>query len=98
MDEAETLCDRIGIVKGGRLLALDSVDNLRAKNGFEFKVTYFPKGNHETAITIYGSNDQTLIAQVNAEGIQQFTVSRTTLEDMYLALTGELEGFDDRSS
>ena len=34
MEEAETLCDRVGIIQRGRLLALDTVQNLRAAHGF----------------------------------------------------------------
>ncbi|MBC8281710.1 MAG: ABC transporter ATP-binding protein [Chloroflexi bacterium] len=98
MEEAEALCDRVGIIKGGQLLALDTVDNLRASNGFEFKITYYPDGMKTKGTTIYGADDQELIAQVNGLGIQQFAVSRTTLEDIYLALTGGLDEFDDWSS
>jgi len=95
MEEAEALCDRVGIIKDGRLLALDTVDNLRASNGFEFKITYYPDGLNTKGITIYGADDQDLVSQANAIGVQQFTVSRTTLEDIYLALTGGLDEFDD---
>lgn len=98
MEEAEALCDRVGIIKGGRLLALDTVNNLRAHHGFEFKVTYFPDGHNTMGTTIYGTDDQELVAQVNALGYQQFAVSRTTLEDIYLALTGRLDEFDDQSN
>ena len=42
MEEAETLCDRVGIISQGRLLALDTVSNLRSSNGFEFKITFHP--------------------------------------------------------
>ena len=34
LEEAEALCDRVGIIQNGRLLALDTVDNLRAAHGF----------------------------------------------------------------
>ena len=97
MEEAEALCDRVGIIKDGRLLALDTVDNLRAANGFEFKVTYFPDDSSKIGTTIYGADDRELVAQVNSMGFQQFSVSQTTLEDIYLALTGGLDEFDDRS-
>ena len=98
MEEAEALCDRVGIIKGGRLLALDTVDNLRTRNGFEFKVTYYPDGIKTKGTTIYGADDQELVAQANAMGVQQFAVSRTSLEDIYLALTGGLDEFDDWSN
>jgi sodium transport system ATP-binding protein len=33
MDEAEKLCDRIGIINDGKILAIGSIDELRAKTG-----------------------------------------------------------------
>ena len=84
--------------KDGRLLALDTVDNLRVNNGFEFKITYHPNGINTKGTTIYGTDDQELVAQMNELGVKQFTVSRTTLEDIYLALTGGLDEFDAWSS
>ena len=98
MEEAEALCDRVGIIKDGRLLALDTVDNLRVNNGFEFKITYYPNGTNTKGTTVYGTDDQELVAQMNALEVKQFTVSRTTLEDIYLALTGGLDEFDAWSS
>ena len=40
MEEAETLADRVAVIHEGRLLALDTVDGLRAAHGLEFKVTF----------------------------------------------------------
>ena len=96
MEEAEALCDRVGIIKDGRLLALNTVEGLRSENGFEFKATYYPNDSN-SGITIYGSDDAELVAQVNSMGFQQFAISRTSLEDIYLALTGGLDSFDDKS-
>ena len=38
MEEAEALSDRVGILQNGRLLALDTAENLRASHGYEFKI------------------------------------------------------------
>ena len=92
MEEAEALCDRVGVIQGGQLLALDTVDNLRAAHGFEYKVTYDSDGGPKT---VYGAKDKALVERVQAKGIHQYAVSRTTLEDVYLALTdgkGSLDG------
>ena len=98
MEEAEALCDRVGIINHGRLLALDTVDNLRAAHGYEFKVTYSANGSAAEVETIYGANDQELVERVRGMGVQQFSVSRTNLEDIFLALTGEKEGLDGEGS
>lgn len=97
MEEAEVLCDRVGIIQDGRLLALDTVDNLKAGQGFEYKISF---DADDRSNTIYGSSDQELVAQVQAKGIRQYAVSRTTLEDVYLGLTRNRrnEGEDEANS
>ena len=89
MEEAEELCDRVGIISNGRLLALDSVAGLKSAHGFEFKITYSANGDDGAAKTIYGRDDHDLVERVRAMGVRQFSVGRTTLEDVYLALTGD---------
>ena len=96
MEEAEALCDRVGIIQGGQVLALDTPANLRAKQGFQFKITYFPNGSVMDAVTLYGADDQELVARVREMGFAQYSVGRTSLEDVYLAITGGKDSFDDR--
>jgi len=96
MEEAEALCDRIGIIRSGRLLALDTVANLLANNGFQFKITYFPNGSTRDGVTLYGASDQELVSRVREMGFPQYSVGRTNLEDVYLAITGETDGLDDQ--
>ena len=95
MEEAEALCDRVGIIKGGRVLALDTVDNLRANHGFQFKITYFPNGSISDGVTLYGADGQELADRVREMGFPQYSVGLTNLEDVYLAIIGDTEGFDD---
>lgn len=89
MEEAEELCDRVGIISNGRLLALDSVAGLKSAHGFDFKITYSDNGDNGTTKTMYGKDDHDLVERVREQGIRQFSVGRTTLEDVYLALTGD---------
>lgn len=86
MLEAEELCDRVGIVQSGSLLAHDTVNNLKTTHGYKFKVTF---DSQEGAETIYGSDDKALVEQVQTRGIRQYSISQTTLEDVYLGLTKE---------
>ena len=98
MEEAEALCDRVGIIQHGRLLVLDTPTNLRAAHGYQFKVTYTCNGSMAQAETIYGTDDRELVERVRAMGASQYAVAPTNLEDVYLALTGEKEAFDGDSS
>ena len=84
MLEADELCDRVGIVQNGSLLAHDTVANLKTAHGYEYKITF---DSEEGVETIYGSDDRALVEQVQTRGIRQFSVSKTTLEDVYLGLT-----------
>lgn len=84
MEEAETLCDRIGIIQDGRLISLDTISNLRASIGHEYKLVY---ESSEGRQTVYGDDHLTLAAQLRAQGIDEYAVMRTSLEDVYLALT-----------
>ena len=84
MEEAEALSDRVGIIHDGSLLALDTIANLRAAHGFDFKISYLADGRTRV---LYGANDTELLQQVQSLGIREYAVSRTTLEDVYLGLT-----------
>ena len=89
MEEAEALCNRVGIIQGGRLLALDTVANLKAALGYEFKLTHSSgEGEAGHQETLYGLDDEMLVGEVRSMGIRQYSVARTNLEDVYFALTG----------
>ena len=94
MEEAEELCDRVGIIQGGRLLALDTVDNLRAAHGYEFKITYGSNGAGRQPKALYCADDRELVERVRAIGAEQYAVARTSLEDVYMALTDGEEALD----
>ena len=90
MEEAETLCDRIGIIQDGRLISIDTIANLRASIGHEYKLVYETAEGRQT---VYGNDESALAARVRAEGVDEYAVMRTSLEDVYLALTqGAKEG------
>ena len=91
MEEAEALCDRVGIIQHGRLLALDTIPSLRAAYGYEYKVTYTCNGSQAEGGTLHGADDRELVERARALGATGYSVARTSLEDVYLALTGEEE-------
>ena len=62
------------------------------------KLIYTRNGSAEEEHTLYGPDSEELVERVRSMGIHQFTVSRTNLEDVYLALTGEREALDADSS
>jgi ABC-2 type transport system ATP-binding protein len=86
MEEAERLCNRVGIIDHGRLLALDTVEGLiSAQGGFPELVVNAGGKRLE-----FRTPDP--LAELNrvAAGarIEQFSLQRPTLEQVFLNLTG----------
>lgn len=83
LQEAETLCDRIGIVDHGRLLALDSLENLLAAHGG-------PHHIHLPGREPLPSRDPWhTLQELAREGLPpRFRVESPDLEQVFLDLTG----------
>jgi ABC-2 type transport system ATP-binding protein len=85
IEEAEALCNRVGILAKGSLIALDTPANLRARVG-EYVVEYV---NSEGKLIqqIYRSREDAHAAAKDREN--SVTVRKTNLEDVFIRLTGE---------
>ena len=96
LEEAERLCDRIAIIVKGRIVALDTVDGLKAsvQSTTAVEVTLADSdgavktarfGGDDVATTI-----QAALARATADGQHVVAVNtvRPTLEDMFVQLTG----------
>ena len=97
LEEAERLCDRVAIIVNGRIVALDTVDGLKATapEGTIVEVTLADaNGSFETR-RIEGGNDltqavQSALTQAQADGrrVQAINTIRPSLEDVFVTLTG----------
>jgi ABC-2 type transport system ATP-binding protein len=86
MEEATRLCDRVGIIDRGRLLALDTVDGLVARHGGD-PVLVLRSGGHETRLATRDPlADLTRLAA--EQPVDDFRVERAGLEQVFLNLTG----------
>jgi ABC-2 type transport system ATP-binding protein len=87
MEEAQRLCDRVGIMDQGRLLALDTVDNLiAAHGGSEVVVAQWDWG--EERIETQDPIEE--LAKLRVRGrLLRFRVERPNLESVFLTLTGK---------
>jgi ABC-2 type transport system ATP-binding protein len=85
IEEAENLCDRVGILSRGRLIALDTPANLKASVG-EYIVEQI---DHEGKLrqTICKSPEEARELARNKEA--GVTIRKTNLEDVFIKLTGE---------
>ena len=101
MEEAERLCDRVGIMDHGKLLALDTVPELVAKHGGASTVEAEFAGGVPTELSELGSIEGTMltvrtpkpletIARIAGTGVPVTTLNlhRASLEDVFLNLTG----------
>ncbi len=90
IEEAEAICDRVGIIDNGRLIALDSPKELRNRIGrmaVEYygedgktEYRYFPGRQEANDFATNLGNDYTVI------------VRRTNLEDCFVEITGKKVG------
>lgn len=90
IEEAEAICDRVGIIDNGRLIALDSPNELRNRIGrmaVEYygedgktEYRYFPGRQEANDFANKLGNDYTVI------------VRRTNLEDCFVEITGKKVG------
>ncbi len=89
MEEAETLCDRIAIMHKGVIKELDTLDGLRSHITGEFKLTYTPDDTDVGSTKIvYGASHQEMIEQAQTLGITEFSISKTSMEDVYFSVIG----------
>ncbi|MCK4461808.1 MAG: ABC transporter ATP-binding protein, partial [candidate division Zixibacteria bacterium] len=101
MEEAERLCDRVAIIDLGRILAVDTVDNLIAEHGgvsvIEAELAAPPKdpsslpGTLEgTSLRIETDNPMATVAELTSTGHRLVTmrIDRADLEAVFLNLTG----------
>ena len=96
LEEAERLCDRIALIVQGRIVALDTVDGLKARLPVRLAVeATLADGNGRIAMLRFEGRSveeatQAALAQAAAEGRQVVALNtpRPTLEDVFVYLTG----------
>jgi ABC-2 type transport system ATP-binding protein len=84
IEEAEMLCDRVGILNHGRLIALDAPPALVAQLG-GYVVESIQEGKREYRL-VQDKAEAYTCAQTENCGV---TIRRVSLEDVFIQLTGE---------
>lgn len=87
MEEAERLCERVGILDLGQLLALDTVDNLIDEHGGESQLSIT---TNDGVISMGTQQPITELREMLAEhaDIRDLKLQRPDLEKVFLNLTG----------
>ena len=95
LDEAQALCDRVAIVKDGRILAVGAPAQLGVGASSRYRVSW----RDETGELVTRETDDptgllhqlTSAALARGAGLEDLSVGRPSLEDVYLELTAEVE-------
>ena len=83
IEEADALCNRVGILRRGRLIAMDTPGGLKRRAG-EFAVE---AREGDGPVRFFATRDQAL---AHARALSNdVVIRRTNLEDVFLGLTGE---------
>lgn len=85
IEEAEALCDRVGILSKGRLIALDTPANLKAQVG-EYVVEFVGEGDRLVQHICRNRDEADKMAKSVETAV---TIRRANLEDVFIKLTGE---------
>jgi len=89
MEEAEELCDEVALISGGRLYIQGTVEQLRAHVRNRFKATYAGGDGHDA---VFGQTADDVLAELARRGVEEFALSKTSLEDVYMELTTQAQG------
>jgi ABC-2 type transport system ATP-binding protein len=87
MEEAQRLCDRVGIIDRGRLLALDTVDGLIRAYGGNSVVVVERDGESEERIET-AEPVGVVARELAGGGATGLRIERPDLEGVFLRLTG----------
>lgn len=85
IEEAEALCDRVGILSHGKLIALGSPSELKKQVG-EYVVEFMDTSGRLYSEICHSREDAYEIARKRSDGV---TIRRSNLEDVFVKLTGE---------
>ena len=93
LDEAQALCDRVAILKSGRILAVGAPAQLGVGASSRYRVSWRDEGGEletrETADPTELLHQLTSAALARGVALEDLSVSRPSLEDVYLELTTE---------
>jgi ABC-2 type transport system ATP-binding protein len=95
LDEAEHLADRVGVIVGGRLMAVDTPGRLGGRAAHQARVRWTEQGQPHEQVTAAPTG---LVAELSARfggEVPGLQVIRPSLEDVYL---GMIQPADDQGS
>jgi ABC-2 type transport system ATP-binding protein len=98
LDEAQELADRVGVITGGRLMAVDTPDRLGGRMAHRAHVRWSDAAGSHDEVT---DTPTRLVAELSARyggEVPHLEVTRPSLEDVYLSMIGDSESASDEPS
>jgi ABC-2 type transport system ATP-binding protein len=86
LDEAEQLADRVGVIAAGRMLAVDTPDQLGGRDSQQATVSWEEHGQRRSLRTDYPTAQVARLGARFGGEVPGLVVSRPSLEDTYLTL------------
>ena len=90
LDEAEELADRVGVIAGGRLVALDTPERLGGRMAHRARVSWEDGAGSYEEVTELPTRFVRELADRYGGEVPGLQVRRPSLEDVYLSLIGHL--------
>ena len=89
IEEAEALCDRVGIINKGKIIALDEPKKL-CENVGNVAVEYMDEG--KTRYRYFKTDEEAKEFVSNLNNVSNVTIRATNLEDVFVEMTGSSVG------
>ncbi|MDP4825635.1 MAG: ABC transporter ATP-binding protein [Candidatus Nanopelagicales bacterium] len=91
LDEAEALADRVAVIAAGRVIALDTPDQIGVGEDDSVEVSWRQDGRMHREFTTSPTSFVGELAAVLGGEIPELVIRRSTLEDRYLALIDQAQ-------
>ena len=107
LSEVRRVCDRVGIIRNGRLIELDTVDNILSEGGtvvtvrleenppvsaLEFPGTARVERQDDTYRLVLAQEFDALIDRLHEYTVLELTVREASIEDVFMHFYGETDG------
>ncbi len=93
MDEAQALADRVAVINHGEIVALEHPDDLGGRRSAPAEIRYTDRAGASRLVRtddpVRALHELTTRALADGDALDGLTVTRPTLEDVYLELTKE---------
>ncbi|UTH11696.1 ABC transporter ATP-binding protein [Macrococcoides canis] len=86
MDEAESLCDRIALINNGKLIALDTPDNLRYQHSDQ---TITVEMNNLEKKKVHKEDVMQITELLNTKQVKRIYTNEPTLGEVFIKVTGK---------